>query len=177
MANNKGVDLVVVVPAMVIGPMLQSTLNVSNLHVFNHLSGFGKTYKNEVQGYVHVKDAALAHILVYETPGAFGRYICVESILHRADMVEILTKLFPEYPIPKKDNWFFGEAVDDQQDPDDFSHRHLRRKQLQKLQWRIYFVEIFRSERNSAIRLVIIDSASKAISKEEITKDWIRFAW
>ncbi|KAL6996708.1 NADPH-cytochrome p450 reductase, partial [Sarracenia purpurea var. burkii] len=100
-ANNKGVDLVVVVPALVIGSMLQSTLNVSNLHVLNHLSGFVKTYKNEVQGYVHVKDAALAHILVYETPGAFGRYICAESILHRADMVEILTKLFPEYPIPK----------------------------------------------------------------------------
>ncbi|KAF2321484.1 hypothetical protein GH714_000056 [Hevea brasiliensis] len=29
-----------------------------------------KTYANSVQAYVHVKDVALAHILVYETPSA-----------------------------------------------------------------------------------------------------------
>ncbi|KAL6977234.1 hypothetical protein U1Q18_026030, partial [Sarracenia purpurea var. burkii] len=71
---------------------------------------------------------------------------------------------------------FFGEAVDDRQDPGDLSRHHLQHKQLQKLQWRIDFVVIFGSERNSALRLVIFYSALKAISEEEITKDWIRFA-
>ena len=53
-------------------------------------------------GYVHVKDVAKAHLLVYETPSAFGRYICAETMLHRGELVDILAKFFPEYPIPTK---------------------------------------------------------------------------
>ena len=67
-----------------------------------YLTGSAKTYVNAVQGYVDVKDVAKAHVLVYETPSASGRYICVESMLHRGELVEILTKFFPEYPIPTK---------------------------------------------------------------------------
>ncbi|MED6119476.1 NADPH-cytochrome p450 reductase [Stylosanthes scabra] len=57
---------------------------------------------NPVLAYVHVKDVALAHLLVYETPSANGRYICAESSLHRGELVAILAKYFPEYPIPTK---------------------------------------------------------------------------
>ncbi|KAJ6307553.1 hypothetical protein OIU76_017365 [Salix suchowensis] len=77
-ARKKGVDLVVVNPCAV------------------------KTYANSVQAYVHVRDVALAHILVFETPSASGRYICSERMLHRGEVVEILAKFFPEYPIPTK---------------------------------------------------------------------------
>ncbi|PWA38844.1 cinnamoyl-CoA reductase 2 [Artemisia annua] len=31
-----------------------------------------------------------------------GRYLCTESVLHRGEVVEILAKFFPEYPIPTK---------------------------------------------------------------------------
>ncbi|KAL6996716.1 NADPH-cytochrome p450 reductase [Sarracenia purpurea var. burkii] len=101
-AKEKGVDLVVVNPVLVLGPLLQPILNASTIHILKYLNGSVKTYVNAVQAYVHVKDVALAHILVYETPTASGRYLCAESVLHRGDVVEILAKFFPEYPIPTK---------------------------------------------------------------------------
>ncbi|KAI5600692.1 hypothetical protein BDE02_01G042300 [Populus trichocarpa] len=101
-AEKNGVDLVVVNPVLVLGPLLQPTVNASIVHILKYLTGSAKTYANSVQAYVHVKDVALAHILVFETPSASGRYICAERMLHRGEVVEILAKFFPEYPIPTK---------------------------------------------------------------------------
>lgn len=101
-ARKKEVNLIVINPVLVLGPLLQSTVNASVLHILKYLTGSAKTYANLTQAYVHVKDVALAHIIVYETPSASGRYICAESVLHRGELVEILAKLFPEYPIPIK---------------------------------------------------------------------------
>ncbi|KAJ0007002.1 hypothetical protein Pint_30325 [Pistacia integerrima] len=100
--KKRGVDLVVVNPSLVLGPLLQPTINASIIHILKYLTGSAKTYANSVQAYVHVKDVALAHILVYETPAASGRYVCAESVLHRGEVVEILAKFFPEYPTPTK---------------------------------------------------------------------------
>lgn len=102
LAKEKGVDLVVLNPVVVLGPLLQSTINASSIHILKYLTGSAKTYVNAVQGYVHVKNVAHAHILVYETPSASGRYICGESVLHRGEVVEMLAKFFPEYPIPTR---------------------------------------------------------------------------
>ncbi|CAM8929968.1 unnamed protein product [Rhodiola kirilowii] len=102
LAKEKNVDLIVINPMLVVGPLLQSTVNASTIHILKYLTGSAKTYANSVQGYVHVKDVALAHLLVYEAPSASGRYIVAESILHRAEVVAILAKFFPEYPIPLK---------------------------------------------------------------------------
>nr|DAD45229.1 TPA_asm: hypothetical protein HUJ06_003459 [Nelumbo nucifera] len=101
-AEERGVDLVVVNPVLVLGPLLQSTVNASIIHILKYLTGSAKTYANSVQAYVHVKDVALAHILVFEMPSACGRYLCAESVLHRGEVVEILAKYFREYPIPMK---------------------------------------------------------------------------
>ncbi|KAK4754256.1 hypothetical protein SAY87_002360 [Trapa incisa] len=101
-AKEKGIDLVVVNPVLVLGPLLQPTVNASTVHILKYLTGAVKTYANSVQAYVHVKDVARAHLLVFETPSASGRYICAESMLHRGEVVEILAKLFPEYPVPTK---------------------------------------------------------------------------
>ncbi|PIA48433.1 hypothetical protein AQUCO_01400787v1 [Aquilegia coerulea] len=102
MAKEKGVDLVVVNPVLVMGPLLQPTVNASIIHILKYLTGSAKTYANSVQAYVDVRDVALAHVLVYETPSASGRFLCAESVLHRGEVVEILSKFFPEYPIPTK---------------------------------------------------------------------------
>ncbi|CAI0473775.1 unnamed protein product [Linum tenue] len=59
--------------------------------------------KNTKNWYCYGKtDVALAHILVFENPAASGRYLCAESVLHRGEVVEILAKLFPDYPVPTK---------------------------------------------------------------------------
>lgn len=101
-AKERGMDMVVVSPVLVLGPLLQSTINASTVHILKYLTGSAKTYANSVQAYVHVQNVAQAHILVYEAPAANGRYLCAESVLHRGDVVDILAELFPDYPIPTK---------------------------------------------------------------------------
>ncbi|KAK6153776.1 hypothetical protein DH2020_013415 [Rehmannia glutinosa] len=101
-AKELGVDLVVINPVLVLGPLLQPTVNASVLHILKYLTGSAKTYANSIQAYVHVKDVALAHLLLFESPAASGRHLCAESVLHRGEVVEILAKFFPEYPIPTK---------------------------------------------------------------------------
>ncbi|TYJ33805.1 hypothetical protein E1A91_A05G127300v1 [Gossypium mustelinum] len=101
-AKEKGVDLVVITPVLVLGPLLQPTVNASIVHILKYLTGSAKTYANSVQAYVHVRDVALAHLLVFENPSASGRYLSAESVLHRGEVVEILAKFFPEYPIPTR---------------------------------------------------------------------------
>ncbi|XP_054779886.1 cinnamoyl-CoA reductase 1-like [Prosopis cineraria] len=101
-ARARGVDLVVLNPVLVVGPLLQSTINKSTMHILKYLTGAVKTYVNATHAYVHVRDVALAHILVYEIPSTSGRYLCSERSLHRGEVVEILAGYFPEYPIPTK---------------------------------------------------------------------------
>ncbi|KAB5564909.1 hypothetical protein DKX38_004963 [Salix brachista] len=122
MAEEKGVDLVVVNPVLVLGPLLQPTVNASIVHILKYLTGSAKTYANSVQAYVHVRDVALAHILVFETPSASGRYLCSESVLHRGEVVEILAKFFPEYPIPTK----CSDEKNPRKQPYKFSNQKLK---------------------------------------------------
>lgn len=102
-ARRRGIDLIVVNPVLVLGPLLQPTVNASTEHVMKYLTGSAKTYVNAAQAYVHVKDVAEAHVRVYEAPAARGRYICAEgTTLHRGELCRVLAKLFPEYPVPTK---------------------------------------------------------------------------
>jgi cinnamoyl-CoA reductase len=102
-AAELGVDLVVVNPVLVQGPALQPAVNASLTHVLKYLNGSTKTYANAVQAYVHVRDTAAAHLRVFEAPAAAGRYLCADgAVLHREDVVTILRKFFPQYPIPKR---------------------------------------------------------------------------
>ncbi|KAF3325854.1 Cinnamoyl-CoA reductase 1 [Carex littledalei] len=101
-ARERAINLVVVNPVLVLGPLMQPTVNASTAHIMKYLTGSAKTYINASQAYVHVKDVAEAHVKVYETPEASGRYICAESTLHRGELCRILAKLFPEYPITNK---------------------------------------------------------------------------
>ncbi|XP_051119448.1 cinnamoyl-CoA reductase 1 [Andrographis paniculata] len=121
-AKELGVDMVAINPVLVLGPLLQRTVNASVLHILKYLTGSAKTYANSVQAYVHVKDVALAHIILYETPAASGRYLCAESVLHRGEVVEILAKLFPEYPIPTK----CSDEKNPRKKPYKFSNQKLR---------------------------------------------------
>ena len=94
LARKKGLDLVVVNPVVVIGPLLQPTVNASTIHILKYLTGSVKTYANSVQAYVHVRDVALAHILVFETPSASGRYICSERMLRRGEVEKLIMLCF-----------------------------------------------------------------------------------
>ncbi|CAL5020156.1 unnamed protein product [Urochloa decumbens] len=101
-AAARGLQLAVVVPCMTMGPMLQQTLNFSSNHVARYLMGTKRSYPNAVAAYVDVRDVARAHVLAYERPGASGRYLCIGTVLHRAQLVAMLRELFPQYPVTAK---------------------------------------------------------------------------
>ncbi|GER46023.1 NAD(P)-binding Rossmann-fold superfamily protein [Striga asiatica] len=99
--KEKGIDLVTICPPMVIGPLLQPTLNTSCEAILNLANG-AETYPNSTYGWVNVKDVALAHILAFENPSANGRYLTVERVAHYSEIVEIMRQIYPELPIPTK---------------------------------------------------------------------------
>uniref|UniRef100_A0A0E0DIV1 3-beta hydroxysteroid dehydrogenase/isomerase domain-containing protein n=1 Tax=Oryza meridionalis TaxID=40149 RepID=A0A0E0DIV1_9ORYZ len=43
-----------------------------------------------VSAYIDVRDVARAHVLVYERPDARGRYLCIGTVLHRAELLQML---------------------------------------------------------------------------------------
>ncbi|KZV56474.1 cinnamoyl-CoA reductase 1-like [Dorcoceras hygrometricum] len=99
--KEKRIDMVTINPAMVIGPLLQPTLNTSAASILNFVNG-ADTYPNATFGWVNVKDVANAHILAFENPLASGRYCLVESVAHHSDIVEILRELYPTFHLPEK---------------------------------------------------------------------------
>ncbi|XP_021304639.1 cinnamoyl-CoA reductase 1 isoform X2 [Sorghum bicolor] len=122
-AAARGVDLVVVNPVLVQGPALQPSVNASLMHVLKYLNGSAKTYANAVQAYVHVRDAADAHVRVFEAPHAAGRYICADgAVLHREDVVRTLRKFFPDYPVPER----CSDEVNPRKQPYKISNQKLR---------------------------------------------------
>ncbi|XP_073151329.1 phenylacetaldehyde reductase-like [Henckelia pumila] len=99
--KERGIDMVAINPAMVIGPLLQPTLNTSSAVILNMING-AETYPNTTFGWVNVKDVANAHILAFENPLANGRYCLVESVAHYSEIVNLLRELYPNFQVPEK---------------------------------------------------------------------------
>ncbi|KAK9154857.1 hypothetical protein Sjap_002337 [Stephania japonica] len=100
-AKENGLDIITINPAMVIGPLLQPTLNTSSAAIFNLIKG-SETFLNATFGWVNVKDVAYAHILAFQTPSASGRYCLVERVAHFSDIVKALHELYPRISLPEK---------------------------------------------------------------------------
>ncbi|KAH6811061.1 Rossmann-fold superfamily protein [Perilla frutescens var. frutescens] len=100
-AEENGLDIVVINPGTVMGPMIPPALNASMQMLLLLLKGCSEHYADVFMGSVHVKDVALAHILVYENTSATGRHLCVEAISHYGDFAAKVAELYPEYNIPK----------------------------------------------------------------------------
>lgn len=99
-AEEQGLNLVVVNPSFVIGPLLApeptSTLGI----VLSIMRGENnRVYPNSRLGFVHIDDAITAHILAMEVPSASGRIICSGDVAHWGEIVEMLRKKYPMYPI------------------------------------------------------------------------------
>eukprot|EP00253_Pinus_taeda_P033101 PITA_33101 len=122
-AKRKNLELVVINPGLVLGPLLHSAMNPSTAHIMKYLTGSAKTYANLTQAYVDVRDVAEAHILVYETPSArCHRYLCAECNLHRGELVHMLAKLCPRCPLPSK----CSDEKNPRKQPYKFSNQKLK---------------------------------------------------
>ncbi|XP_058091553.1 tetraketide alpha-pyrone reductase 2 isoform X3 [Magnolia sinica] len=102
LAKENGIDLVVVNPSYVVGPLIApeptSTLSV----VLNIVKGESTVYPNMTIGFVHIDDVITAHILAMKETKATGRLICTSSVVHWSEIVEMLKAKYPSYPIPNK---------------------------------------------------------------------------
>ncbi|CAN6216278.1 unnamed protein product [Urochloa humidicola] len=95
-AKRTGLDVVSVCPSLVIGPLLQSTVNASSSVIVDCLKE-DREVKLKLRNFVDVRDLADALLLVYETPESSGRYICDAYARQVSDVVEMLKTWYPTY--------------------------------------------------------------------------------
>uniref|UniRef100_A0A0E0QT63 Uncharacterized protein n=1 Tax=Oryza rufipogon TaxID=4529 RepID=A0A0E0QT63_ORYRU len=101
-AKENNIDLVTVLPSFVIGPSLSHELSVTASDILGLLQGDTDRFISYGRmGYVHIDDVASCHILVYEAPQATGRYLCNSVVLDNNELVALLAKQFPIFPIPR----------------------------------------------------------------------------
>ncbi|XP_066379189.1 cinnamoyl-CoA reductase 1-like [Miscanthus floridulus] len=100
-AKRTGIDVVSVCPSLVIGPLLQPTLNASSSVVVDFLKG-DRLVKMKLRHFVDVRDVADALLLVYESPAASGRYICNSHPRLVSDVIKLLKSWYPTYQYATK---------------------------------------------------------------------------
>jgi len=100
-AQKTGLDVVAICPSLVLGPLMQSTINASSKILLNYFKGDRDTVENRLRNIVDVRDVTDALLLAYEKPEASGRYICSSHPIKVSDMISILKNLYPTYSYPK----------------------------------------------------------------------------
>ncbi|KAK4278648.1 hypothetical protein QN277_016469 [Acacia crassicarpa] len=100
-AKENNIDMVALNPAVVIGPLLQPSLNESSAAISKLING-AQTFPNFTLGWIHVKDVANAHIQAFEISSASGRYCLFGTVAHYSDIVRILHELYPTMQLPDK---------------------------------------------------------------------------
>ncbi|KAL8547587.1 hypothetical protein ACS0TY_007059 [Phlomoides rotata] len=100
-AEEIGIDLVVMNPGLVVGPLLQPTLNSTAEFFMDIIKGKEVSY-SAILTYeiVDNRDVAYAHILGFENPSAKGRYCLVGTTLSRSEILHELHKLYPSINVP-----------------------------------------------------------------------------
>ncbi|KAI5419797.1 phenylacetaldehyde reductase [Lathyrus oleraceus] len=98
--NENKIDMVVINPTMVAGPLLQPEVNESVEPILDIINGI--PFPNHAYGWVNVKDVANAHINAYEIASASGRYCLSERDVHLSEVATILRDLCPTLKISDK---------------------------------------------------------------------------
>ncbi|XP_004299083.1 PREDICTED: tetraketide alpha-pyrone reductase 2-like [Fragaria vesca subsp. vesca] len=101
-AEESGLNLVVVNPSFVVGPLLAPQPTSTLLMILAILKGLRGDYPNTTVGFVHIDDVVAAHILAMEESKASGRFICSGSVAHWSQIIEILKAKYPSYPYESK---------------------------------------------------------------------------
>ncbi|KAI3939982.1 hypothetical protein MKW98_029758 [Papaver atlanticum] len=101
-AEQHGLDLVSVLPSMIVGRFLSSSLPFS-LKISQALVLGNKEHYNllsTINNAVHIDDAASAHIFLFECSNAKGRYICSSADITIHDIAEFMSAKYPELQLP-----------------------------------------------------------------------------
>ncbi|KAJ9563920.1 hypothetical protein OSB04_009080 [Centaurea solstitialis] len=106
-SKENGLELVIINPGYVIGPILQPTLNLSSEKFLSFIKT-GKEispFPNGIYRLVDVRDVASAHILAFENPKANGRYCVVGDVIRSSEIMYIINKLYPA--LHPSESWCF----------------------------------------------------------------------
>ncbi|XVF30520.1 hypothetical protein REPUB_Repub16aG0064900 [Reevesia pubescens] len=98
-SEENGIDMVTINPGMVLGPLLQPTLNTSVKPILNLIGA--ETFPNTTCRWVDVRDVANAHILAFENTSACGRYCVGGKPAHISEVLKILRELYPALSLPE----------------------------------------------------------------------------
>ncbi|OIW02350.1 hypothetical protein TanjilG_11244 [Lupinus angustifolius] len=101
-AKESRMDLVVVNPSFVVGPLLAPQPTSTLLLILSIVKGLKGEYPNTTVGFVHIDDVIVAHLLAMEEPKASGRLICSSSVAHWSHIIEMLRAQYPSYPYENK---------------------------------------------------------------------------
>ncbi|XP_023542870.1 tetraketide alpha-pyrone reductase 2 [Cucurbita pepo subsp. pepo] len=104
LAEEHGMDLVVVNPSFVIGPLLTPKPTSTQHLLLAIIKGESGEYPNCTLGFVHIDDVVAAHILAMEHPKASGRIICSSTVAHWSEIIAMLRIKYPSYPFETKCN-------------------------------------------------------------------------
>lgn len=122
-AKSSGLDLVTVCPTLILGPLMYSVVNSSNLVLIKLLKEGYESVENKLRMIVDVRDVAEALRLVYERPEAEGRYICTAHQIRVRELVDKLKSIYPNYNYPK----YFTDVSEE---------GRVSSEKLQRLGWR-----------------------------------------
>ncbi|KAL8167119.1 hypothetical protein V2J09_008618 [Rumex salicifolius] len=99
LAKEHSLDLVVVNPSFVVGPLLTPQPTSTLLIILGLIKGEIGKYPNQSIGFVHIEDVVTAHILAMEESRASGcRLVCSGSVAHWSEIIEMLRAKYPTYP-------------------------------------------------------------------------------
>ncbi|XP_010458236.1 PREDICTED: cinnamoyl-CoA reductase 1-like isoform X3 [Camelina sativa] len=94
-AKANEMDLIVINPGLVIGPVLHSSLNFSVAVIAELMKGKNPLNTSHHR-FVDVRDVALAHVKALETPSANGRYIIDGPVVAMNDIQNVLREFLPD---------------------------------------------------------------------------------
>ncbi|KAI3498131.1 hypothetical protein L1887_33900 [Cichorium endivia] len=93
--KENDLELVVINPGFVIGPVLQPTINITSKGFLGLIETGKEVFPDGVYRLVDVRDVANAHILAFENSEANGRYCMVGCVSHSSEIKEIIYKYYP----------------------------------------------------------------------------------
>ncbi|KAJ0682894.1 putative cinnamyl-alcohol dehydrogenase [Helianthus annuus] len=95
-SRENGLDLVIINPGYVIGPLLQPSINLTSEGFRSFIETGKEVFPDGIYILVDVRDTAIAHILAFEKPEANGRYCMVGNVVRSVEIMMILDKLYPD---------------------------------------------------------------------------------
>ncbi len=94
--GERDLDLVVIAPTLIIGPMLQPSLNTSSKHILQLLDGSKSQLPDGNKCFVDVRDVASMHIKAMNNPKAEGRYLCIADSIPYTAVAKYIRAALPE---------------------------------------------------------------------------------